>query len=649
MRTLVTQTASQIQTPHSPSVTQVMRSYQVVLKCGNQAQREEINRRIQTLEERQDQLLTPHVVKKAVDFYRINPKERFFTTKFCKGVGKHPNIADSAFHWLYIAVKGKIDKEQKVQGLLKFLLNNPQQLVEWMVFGRSPHTEHSLGKYWKVQRRYIINLLTSTRLHLESYSRKKKRNYYFSNSLVFNGALPLSTQKDIIQGIDDTLVYQTTTFSQLSPLSRNQQAFLNKLQLLKQEQQVVAPFLTSWINSFQNSRWKSLKTLTQELAELLGKPSRKLFSAVRQIVVFTLFDKFMQSVPQLLQGLPVAQLVPLPFKRKNKGRLPIKLLTKKDYVITRQGNASDLTRQIKKQGWTEFGFPQQGKKLLKAQIRFPPKVLEYIRNGAHVKVFQVHSGQAPRFKPRVDVVLEGEHECFHSSKLLQHYLQFIPGKNASILGLDINRLGQYMVMFNTPVPLPPDLLALAAQYDHLSKKVLSELNQGFLRKRKEHDDLGSCKLKGELNRVYSRQHKILREITRRLPHFIAAVLIKKKCKTLKIEELTSDPAGTKGALAKAIYTMPDSLFIYKKAVWLASLVLGYDIKLETVPPYHTSSIHYVCGGTLIRQQGYYDVAPCQQCGQHVNTHSNATYNIASLHGTPVPNDLFPSTHVRGST
>ncbi|GAH37887.1 unnamed protein product, partial [marine sediment metagenome] len=66
-------------------------------------------------------------------------------------------------------------------------------------------------------------------------------------------------------------------------------------------------------------------------------------------------------------------------------------------------------------------------------------------------------------------------------------------------------------------------------------------------------------MKGELNRVYTRRHRILRELTRLLPHFLASVMVKRKCKKLKIEHLTVDPTGTKGALAKAIYTMPDNL------------------------------------------------------------------------------------------
>ena len=121
--------------------------------------------------------------------------------------------------------------------------------------------------------------------------------------------------------------------------------------------------------------------------------------------------------------------------------------------------------------------------------------------------------------------------------------------------------------------------------------------------------------------------------------------MKKQCKVLKIERLTADPTGTKGTLAKAIYTMPDSLFIYKKAVWLASLELGYEVQLKTVNPYQTSAIHNNCGGSITRQKGQYDFAPCTKCGQQINTHFNAAQNIASLKGTLLPLDPFPSSHV----
>jgi hypothetical protein len=74
---LVTQTSPKSQVRPPPSLPKVMRSYQVVLKCTNQTQREEINQRIRRLEERQKQLLTPKVIKTAIDLYRTNPKEKF--------------------------------------------------------------------------------------------------------------------------------------------------------------------------------------------------------------------------------------------------------------------------------------------------------------------------------------------------------------------------------------------------------------------------------------------------------------------------------------------------------------------------------------------------------------------------------------------
>ena len=193
-----------------------------------------------------------------------------------------------------------------------------------------------------------------------------------------------------------------------------------------------------------------------------------------------------------------------------------------------------------------------------------------------------------------------------------------------------------MLAFNTPLSIPPELLLLAEQYTHLSDKTLPELHLGLLRKRKASDVHGFCKLQGELNRVYTRRTKLLRELTRLLPHFIAAMIVKKQCKILKIEMLTVDPTNTKGALAKAIYTMPDNLFIYKKAVWLASQELGYDVQLESVLPFHTSTLHYGCGGTLVRLQYQYDYAPCKKCGRKINTHTNAAHNIASLPGILLP-------------
>jgi len=110
--------------------------------------------------------------------------------------------------------------------------------------------------------------------------------------------------------------------------------------------------------------------------------------------------------------------------------------------------------------------------------------------------------------------------------------------------------------------------------------------------------------------------------------------------------LNVDPTGTKGALAKAIYTMPDNSFIYDKAVWLASSELGYDVNLEQVNPFNTSRLHNVCGGVLDRKLDHYDYAYCKNCGLKVNTHVNAALNISLKPGRPLSSRSFPPLNAR---
>ena len=102
--------------PHA----KVKRSYQLASEHLSKNKRVEINQRIKKLEKDQRELLTPAIVEKALELYRSNPKEMFFTRKLCKVVGKSPNIAESAFHWLHIAIQGKVDKEKKIQGIFNF-------------------------------------------------------------------------------------------------------------------------------------------------------------------------------------------------------------------------------------------------------------------------------------------------------------------------------------------------------------------------------------------------------------------------------------------------------------------------------------------------------------------------------------------------
>ena len=155
------------------------------------------------------------------------------------------------------------------------------------------------------------------------------------------------------------------------------------------------------------------------------------------------------------------------------------------------------------------------------------------------------------------------------------------------------------------------------------------------------------KAKGELTRVYQRRKNLLLEIKNYLVHFIASAIIKSKCKIFCIEDLNLDPRGTKGALAKAIYSMPDDKNIIDKAILLASHILGYQVQLIRVDARKTSTLHNKCGGLLQRSNKAYDYANCKRCNKLVNTHTNAAKNIRDK-GKQILNSLnTPFPHARG--
>ena len=104
-------------------------------------------------------------------------------------------------------------------------------------------------------------------------------------------------------------------------------------------------------------------------------------------------------------------------------------------------------------------------------------------------------------------------------------------------------------------------------------------------------------------------------------------MIASKAKYFAVEDLNISTRGNRGALAKAITSMPDGKELYVKACAIASEVLQHKVELVLVDPRYTSKIHYNCGGTLNRTNGKWDIAICNRCGLSVNTHLNASHNI----------------------
>ena len=124
---------------HEPcQIERIIKTYTLPLKFVNTEQRKAINLRIKKLEIEQMQLLDNKTVQIASDIYRQNPHDLYPRSKLSKTIGKSPNIAESAFHWLFSSLRSKIEKEKKVKNLIDYFLKNPQLAIEWIKNYNSP-------------------------------------------------------------------------------------------------------------------------------------------------------------------------------------------------------------------------------------------------------------------------------------------------------------------------------------------------------------------------------------------------------------------------------------------------------------------------------------------------------------------------------
>jgi hypothetical protein len=625
--------------------TLVKRTYQLGLqfvgtKEERRAQEQEANQRVKGLQVQQEDIIYCRKSRKtAMDVARILPeKQAKLAIRSVQEITKnYANISDSAYYWLFLASRGTLVREKRVTDFFNLLKEWNDQAIEWMIFGRSPRVENYLARKWKVGRIFVINLLTSIR---------RKLDQILPSNLKFNTIYNFLTQNEVEKAISSC--YKLKKYELSSYISNSRvKSFLSKIELLFKNIALVAPYITSWNNIDQKSRWKSLKRLSKVIAVELKSEKSNFFSTLRAVVISALSSKIEETVLKIVDSIQLDKIINPPFMRKTKGRLPIILLMKKDYVIVRPGNARKMTDMARTQGRFEFGFTLRKSPKITAFLVFPKKVIEYLQNGANVKILLVKSSPAPSYKIRVSVVLEGSTDMFLSTKLTNQLAKKIRTQQDDVLGLDINRLGEYMLALSNGVRIPKELKILIKRYKHLSSVVIPQLSRSLLNKIKQRKTRNYIKNKGELARVYKKRIKLLSEIKNFSSHFIAAVLVRSKSKLLCIEDLLINPSGSKGPLAKVFYSMVDENYIFVKAVLLASKILNYEIKLVKVNPWNTSVVHNNCGGHIIRSPNYYDISPCNKCRKNVNTHLNAARNIQEKGVQVLKSSNFPSSHARG--
>ncbi len=652
---------------------QVTRTYQVGMRFeGNSGKERRTNelkvaRIVRNYQHELYHKITPKRVEIALKYVKENPE-----LTGVQGVARlRPllndcsNLGEAAYLPLLEAVKGTIIRQKILQKAFEIQTQVPTTMVEWWVFGRSPYLEGQLQRIFKYTHKYTSNLLLGARRKADQYLPKKDR---------LQAPLPELTITQLVTTIQtfyQQIQQEFQMIAESAALSKNQKRFLTKLEHLAEHPRILAAKYYHWLQEWNQplsttpkSRWKFFNRFCREIADWLQQQGYKRVtpytyrSVLRGILVTALlpfYDHGKAVVNHLETGTFTSdKLISKPFSKKklsHQQKLPIHLLMGNKYVIARPGNARVMTELTRETGQLELSFwpYRQRKKSTQGVIIFHQKLLRFLQHGAEIKSLSVIARNAPSHKVVVYVVLTGKYTVFLSRAAIEHRCKTIvadlPTITASSIGIDINRLGEHMVTYSEDISIPESLLKLVNRYHHL-ETVISELSGALeVRKRtyKRYSSLSRhlkwLKVKGELDRVYARRSRLLKEIHKQCRLLTVSVLISLSCDYLCVEELRLTAKGTRGALAKAILSLPDELDLFERVVLVSEWITGKSVTLVRVDPRGTSqSFHHGCPasppGKLLRDRTNWDYALCSSCGALINCHKNASYHICAL-GTPV--------------
>jgi len=631
--------------------------FEGAIRKDRRAKEQHANTIVRDLQKQIGKKITPERMDETLDFVREhkNHSGTKGAAVLAKKFNDRSNLGQVAYLTMLAAAKGTLDREKKLQVFIKRLEEESTAAIEWLVFGRSPYLEWSLQYQLIIAYDYSRNLIHSARRTVDQYLPEE---YQLDHSL------PPLSKSTLVAAIEQYQASITQQFSLLTTLSHRQKAFAKKLSILDNHRFLLAKGLSSWINDWNTretntfSRWKALKRFTRNVEEWLAIEQKKkitknsYLSVIRGILVHALLPHFQEgiAVKKLIDQRIICpeNLVTKPFRDEKKNKktrhklIPLSLLMGSKYVVGRPGSSTVMTELATKQGSFTISIwsPGQRKNALTATIRFSKKLQQYLTNGAILKLLILRSSVGPSSKLLVDLVFTGQRRMFLSTSFIESTsLQSNTSFTAnSALGIDVNRIGPYILAFSEDISLPDELLTVMTRYLRL-EEVISKLQRcqtrwegyyerkpsSFLQKR-------LAKYSIELSFVHARRKRLLREIHRQCSRLVACVIFHTDVSLLAIADLHLSARGTRGSLAKAILSMPDDLNLFTRALLLVKLFTGKSISLRTVSPAYTSSgPHVGCLSSppsfLSRSGSSYDFVRCPTCDLLVNTHRNAAIII----------------------
>lgn len=561
------------------------------------------------------------------------------------------NLGQIAYVTMLAVANGTFDRERKIQQFISFLQEELTAAVEWLVFGRTPYLEWKLQHWLQVAYDYSRNIIHSARRTIDKHLPESHQLFQ---------PLPKVPKKALMEAIEHFSQSIEEAFAREEKLSKRQQSFLKKLTTIYQHRLLIADDLHRWLTEWNDlitasstcvSRWWLLKQFTRRVEEWLevitGKKIKpySYLSVLRGCLVSALLPFYHEgeTVKELIEnGIICAEhLIAKPFRnkpKKNRTLIPLSLLMGSKYVVGRPGSSTVMTELASQNGQFTITIwpPRRRKEAVAASLRFHRRLREMMTNGARLTLLILRSTQGPAGKVLVDLVFEGQYWMFLSKRRFEKIPLTIqpPVEPVKGIGLDINRVGENMVVFSEEVRLPADMSSTISHYLRL-EEVIQELHRALTTCAKSCDNNSSNihqtrykKLKQELTSVYARRARLLRELHRLSSPVAAQVLLQTNSPIFCVEDLQLVARGTRGSLAKAILSMPDEFDLYERAVLLVFWMTGAIVDLRRVDPRYTSQGVHVCcpvvpAGKVLRSRGAYDIAPCSACGAAVNTHQNA--------------------------
>jgi len=529
---------------------------------------------------------------------RLNLKDvakgKYEVNAMMKDFNNASNHLHSGYNQLLITSKGYLNRVSKVQEFMEFLQSDKIEFVKWILWGRSVYTNQVLSKKWKVKFTYVDRMMAGV------------HNTYFEDKSLPCFALDISVQE--FKG-------ELSKFIQSFKVdTENKRVFLNRLEKIEK-----LFHLKQLDLSFIPLGWKNLKLWLDGN----GLP-RTYLSAFIQILSQVYLKHYMRMINTIYTA-KIEELLTIPFSNDKEYKLPYLMVSGPKYVVRRVNNRFSW-KSMQSKGFFELEFKfleDKWKDSVKVRVKASRKIRLLQKKDIKLNTMIV---MPPRNgNVNIHLVFSGKIEKFISTKHLKPRISNM--KKTDVIGVDINRRGEYAIVTNLNIKIPDDINRLSEHWDR--SLVMKTGYQQLLER-----NLG--KNQWEKRRIYAREidnlHKKIKNIRKtyhlQLANFLGQQILSSEASHLVLENLDVNTMNTRGALARAITSMADDTSLYAREV-LALRLVGVKCKLHFVSPYHTSTKHANCGGKIKRSSGNYDIAPCDLCHKMVNTHLNAAINLAS--------------------